>query len=155
MPVKSVFKGILSCPVRAIPKGPNEKKIFKIATGFLIQNWIILVPMPVNADCKKYISDFINSFEDLCKNVYIRSAYKSGVSGITTHSGLLNQVSEEGNYWNVIQSAAKKDIVFHSCSCLSDVLMDYTINHIIYLIFGERKDPTTWDDEVKTFVSGN
>jgi len=48
-PISTMFHGVLSCPLRAIPKGPNDTQFFISSTGQKIQHWIMLIPMP--ADC--------------------------------------------------------------------------------------------------------
>ena len=115
----------------------------------------MLVPMPADIDYWKYVPQFICKFQALCKKTFIRSAYEHGVDVITKHQGLMAQVSSDGNYWHVIDNAAQKDIIFKSHNCLSEVLLDNTINMVVPLIFGVRKDPTTWADLVTTYAFGN
>ena len=150
-----LFNGILSCPVWAFPKGPNEIKTFKSVKGQNIQHWIMLVPMPVDIDSMEYIQQFIWCFLALTKKPYIRSAYKSGVCAITQHQALRNQISEEGVYWNVIDNAAQQNIIFLHYDCISEVLLDYTIKETVSLMFDVRKDPNTWTDSVKAYAFGN
>jgi hypothetical protein len=150
--INNMFNGILACPVRAIPNGPNQTQTFQSVKGQNIQHWIMLVPMPVDAEHSKYIPNFISKFQDLCKKPFIRSAYKTAVVEITQHFGLINQVSEDGNYWNVIENASQKDLIFNRKDCLSEVLLDFTIKEIVFLMFGVKKDPTTWTDSVKKLL---
>ena len=89
------------------------------------------------------------------QKTYIRSAYKSGVNAIIQHPGLMSQILEEGSYWNVLDNAVQKEIIFKSTNCLSEVLLDYTIKEVVSLMFGVRKDPNTWSDYVKTYAFGN
>ena len=111
--------------------------------------------MPADIDLFEYIQQFISKFQALAKKAFIRSAYKSGIAGITQHSGLLNQISEDGNYWNVIENSAEKDIIIKSNNCLSEVLLDSTIKDIVSLMFGVNKDPSTWTDSIHTYAFGN
>ena len=152
--ISTMFNGILACPVREVPNGPNEIQTFKTAKGQNIQHWIMLVPMPADIDSSEYIPAFLSKFQALCKKPFIRSAYKSGVIAITQHHGLVTQISEEGNYWNVLDNAAQKDIIYKSNNCLSEVLLDNTIKEVVSLMFGEKKDPNTWTDSVKIYTFG-
>ena len=87
-PISHAFSGILSCPVRA-PDGSNNIETFKSGKGQNIQHWIMLVPMPSNIDYSEYIPLFLSKFQALYKKTYIKSAYKSGVMGITSNSGMI------------------------------------------------------------------
>ena len=153
--ISDMFNGVLACPVRAVPNGPNDTKTFKSVKGQNIQHWIMLVPMPVDIDSSEYIKEFIHCFQDLCKKLFIRDAYKSGVNAISQHPGMLNQISPDGNYWNVIDNAVENNIIFKSFNCLSEVLQDFTISVVVPLMFGVRRDATAWPDSIKTYASGN
>ena len=153
--ISTMFNGILACPVRAVPNGPNETQTFKSVKGQNIQHWIMLVPMPIDIDSSKYISQFIANFQGLCQKAFIRSAYKSGVISITQHPGLLGQISEDGNYWHVINNAGQKDFIKKFNTCLSEVLLEYTLKEVVALTFDVKKDPSTWTDTVKTYAYGN
>jgi hypothetical protein len=153
--ISTMFNGILASPVRAVPNGPNEIKSFRSQKGQIIQHLIMLVPMPADIDSSEYIPQFISKFQDLSKKQFIRSAYQTGIAGITQHSGLLHQILEDGNYWNVIDKAVEKDTIFNSNNCLSEVLLDSTIKEIVSLMFGVKKDPNTWTDSIKTYAFGN
>lgn len=155
LPISEQFKGILACPVRANPNGPNETQTFKTAKGQNIQHWIMLVPMPANIDSSEYIPTFIAKFQALCRQLYIRSAYQSGVKVITQHQGLINQISEQGSYWNAINSATGNNIVFQHNTSLSQVLLDQTIKDIVSFMFGVKKDSSTWSDAVRNYAFGN
>ena len=137
--INPMFHGILACPVRATPKGPNENQFFKSAKGQKIYHWILLVPMPADVEPSDYIQKFIFNFQALTRKPYIKSAYKNGVQGFTKHHGLLNQVDEEGNYWTVIENVSQKDVLFQAKTCLSEVLMDCTIQELVSLIFNAKK----------------
>ena len=115
----------------------------------------MLVPMPGDIDSSEYVNKFISSFQALCKKSHIRSAYKSGIYAITQHNGMLNQIAQEGNYWNVIANAGKNDILFKPFNCLSEVLLDNHIQDIVHFMYGLQKDQSTWPDSVKTFAFGN
>ena len=154
-PISPVFDGILSCPVRAEPNGANVTKTFKSVKGQNIQHWIMLVPMPPEMDYSEYIPLFLSKFQALYKKPYIQSAYKSGVAAITTHCGLINQISEEGNYWHVLDDATEKEIIYQSHQSLSQVLLDCTINEIVSTIFGVKRDSNTWTVAVKAYAFGN
>ena len=154
-PISKMFNGILPCPVRAVPNGPNEIENFKSVKGQNIQHWIMLVPMPADIDSLEYIPQFLASFQALCRKAFIRSAYKSGVIAITKHDGLIAQISEEGNYWHVIDTAGHKDLIMKSHTCLSELLLDYTIKEVVSLMFNVKKDPSTWTETAKTFAYGN
>ena len=154
-PISKMFNGILPCPVRAVPDGPNEIKTFKSVKGQNIQHWIMLVPMPAHIDSSEYIPQFIASFQALCRKAFIQSAYKSGGIAMTQHSGLIAQISEDGNYWRVIDTAGHKDLIMKSHTCLSEVLLDYTIKKVVLLMFYVKKDPSTWTKTVKTYTYGN
>ena len=154
-PISPAFSGILSCPIRAVPNGPNDIETFRSGKGQNIQHWIMLVPMPSDIDYSEYIPIFISKFQDLYKKPYIKSAYKSGVSGITTNTGMINQLSEEGSYWNVLDNTNEKEIMFRSFTSLSEVLLDKTIEQVVPIMFGVKKDPNTWTDDVKAYAYGN
>ena len=153
--ISEMFNGIFTCAVRADPKGSNEIQTFRSNKGQNIQHWIMLVPMPADIDYSEYIHLFIGSFQHLCKKQFIRSAYKSGVQGFTSHHGLLSQVSEDGSYWHAIDNAFQKDVIFKYNTCLKEVLLDSVIKDVVSLMFGVKKDPNTWTDSVKTFAFGN
>ena len=153
--ISDIFNGILACPICAVPNGENEKQVFKSVKGQTIQHWILLVPMPVDIDSSEYIPLFISKFQALCKKPFIRSAYKSGVEVITKHNGLITQISQEGNYWHVLNNADQNNIIFQSNVNLLEVLMNQTIKDIVSTTFGVTKDPNTWTDSVKTYAYRN
>ena len=62
---------------------------------------------------------------------------------------MMNQISEDGTYWKVLDGAAEKEVMSQSCNCLSEVLLDSTIKEVVCLIFGVKKDPATWNDSIK------
>ena len=155
MAISDIFNGILACPICAVPNGENEKWVFKSVKGQTIQHWILLVPMPVDIDSSEYIPLFISKFQALCKKPFIRSAYKSGVEVITKHNGLITQISQEGNYWHVLDHADQNDIIIQYNVNLLEVLMNQTIKEIVPLMFGVTSDPNTWSDSVKTHAFGN
>ena len=72
--ISKMFNGILPCPVRAVPNGPNDLETFKSVKGQNIQHWIMSVPMPAGIDSLEYIPQFIASFQALCRKAVIRSA---------------------------------------------------------------------------------
>ena len=115
----------------------------------------MLVPMPSNMVYSEYIPVFLSKFQALYKKPYIQSAYKSGVEGITKHSGMINQISEDGNYWDVLDDATEKEVISQSFHSLSEVLMDFTIKEVVSIMFHVMKDPNTWNDAVKAFAFGN
>ena len=115
----------------------------------------MLVPMPSKYNYNKYIPLFLNKFQALYKKPYIQLAYKSGVAGITLHSGLISQISEEGNYWQVLDSATEKEVISQSSDSLSEILLDYTIKVVVSNMFGVEQDPQTWTDAVKFYAFGN
>ena len=147
---------ILSCPVCAVPNGPNETKTFKSGKGVPIQHWILLVPMSSDAIASQSIKCFLSDFQRLYRFPDIQMAYQTGVAGTTTHQGLISQVSEKGNYWKVLNEATGKEVISQHCDSLSEVLQDFTIKEIVFTMFnGEvKKDPNTWDDYIKTYAFG-
>ena len=153
--IHDMFKGILACQVQASPNGCNEVETFRTGKGQNIQHWILLVPMPVEINFSEYITEFLSTFQSLCKKQYIRSAYKSGVRAISEHHGLMTAISENGNYWIGMNNAFQKEITFESNNCLSEVLMDGAIKEIVSLMFGVQKDPNTWTDSVKAYAYGH
>ena len=152
-PISKVFNGIIACPVRATD-GKNEIDTFQTASHQTIQHWFMLVPMPADIDDNEYITNFIKQFHKICQRPDIRSAYHEGVSGISTHSGMLNQVDDQGYYWTVVESAAEREIITKHCACLSEVLMDFTIREIVRNMFGINKAPDTWPTGIETFAYG-
>ena len=84
----------------------------------------------------------------------IQSAYKSGVACITKHPTMINQISEDGTYWKVLEGAAEKEVMSQSCHCLSEVILDFTIKEVVSLMFGVEKDPATWNDSIKVYAFG-
>ena len=154
-PISDMFNGVLSCPVRAIPNGPNKTKTFVSVKGQKIQHWILLVPMPADVDFTGYVKEFVSWFHQLCKKPYVRSAYKSGVEAISTYPGKIDAISEDGNYWIVIDTTAQKDFTIQSNFCLSEVLQDYTIKEDVSLMFGLNKDFNLRSESVKTYAFRN
>ena len=61
--ISPMFDGILSCPLRAVPNGPNEIKTFKTAKDKHFLHWILLVPMPSGVVSSQYIKTFLTSFK--------------------------------------------------------------------------------------------
>lgn len=153
-PISSMFDGILSCPQRAEPKGSNSVKSFTTPSGHSIHQHLMLVPMPADTDYYKFIPNFLSTFHDMCKEIYIRAAYESGVQGMTAHQGLLEEVAPGGKYWTVLEKAFDSKIAYQSSDCLSEAFCDFTIYEVVYLMFGMNKDPKTWTDSVKTFALG-
>jgi hypothetical protein len=150
--ISDMFDGVVSCPVRAVCKGPNEIETVISAKGQKIQHWIMLIPMPADVDPAGFIQVFLSTFHELCKKEYIRSAYKSGVEGLTKHQGLISQVTEDGNYWYIMDNAFQKDIITKTCNCLSEVLLDYTILDVVYSMFGMGKNSDTWNEAIKAYA---
>ena len=111
--------------------------------------------MPVDVDPSEYIQDFIQQFQNICKKSCICSTYKSGIVAITQHSSMLNQISQDGNYWTILDNAVQNDIIFKSYNCLSEFLLDQTISQVIDSMFGLKDDATTWPDSVKIYAFGN
>jgi hypothetical protein len=153
--IDDAFDGILSSPVRAAPNGLNEIETFKSAKNKNIQHWIMLVPMPTDVDYSEYIPLFLSKFQDLYKQPYIQLAYKSGVEGIITNTTLLTQVSEDGNYWTILDNANEKEIIFKTSHSLSEVLTDYYIKEVVSTMFGVGKDPEAWTGAVKAYAFGH
>ena len=154
-PISPKFEGILACPVRAVPNGPNDIKTFKTSKSRFFQHWIMLVPIPSNMDCSQFIPAFLKEFKELYKMTFIKSAYKSGVGMITTHEGLMNQISYDGNYWKVLDNATEKELMFESFHYLSELLLDYNIRSVVSKTFGVEEDPSTWPDAVKNYAFAN
>ena len=111
-PIDSAFDGILSCPLQATPNGPNENMTFISALGKTIQMWIMLVPMPTDIDPSEYIPQFLGKLQALSKKTYIQLAYKFGVASITKHEGSMEQISEGGKYWHVLNNATKEEVIY-------------------------------------------
>ena len=65
--INQIFKGILACPVRAVPNDPNEPETFTTGKGQNIQHWIMLIPMPADVFTSDYIKCFISEFGALIK----------------------------------------------------------------------------------------
>lgn len=153
--INRIFHGLLACPVRAVPNGPNEPETFKSAKGQRIQHWIMLVPMPADIDTSEYIPLFISEFTSLSKKAFIRSAYHYQVSQITKHSGLLNQISSSGIYWNIIDKASQNDVITQHNNCLSEVLLDFTIREVVSVGLGVSKNTNTWSESIQHYAFGN
>lgn len=154
-PIDSEFEGVLSCPVRAVPNGPNDVKTFRSGKGKYIQYWIMLVPMPADTNYAEYIPKFLRQLQALSKRADIKSAYKTGIAAISEHPVLLNQVSDEGLYWNVLDDVTEKEVISECFHSLSEVLLDFTIKEVVSLTFGVTKDRDTWSDGVKAYAFGN
>ena len=77
------------------------------------------------------------------------------MAGITTHPGFMSQISEEGNYWKVLEDATGKEVISQSCQSLAEVLMDFTIKEVISTMFGVKWDPNTWTGDIKLYAFGN
>ena len=152
--ISPMFNDVLTCPVRAVPRGASETKTFKSVKGQTIQHWILLIPMPANVDSTEYVTEFISNFQALCKKTFIRSAYKVGVTEITQHPGLLTSVSEDGNYWITVDNASQREIIFDSHMCLSEVLCDFTIKMVGSMMFDVNKDLTSWPPAVTKYAFG-
>ena len=67
---------------------------------------------------------------------------------------MLNQISQDRNYWNVLDNAVQNDIVFKYFNCLSEFLLDQTIRDVVMSMFGLGVDSTTWPDSVKKYAFG-
>ena len=152
-PISSIFNGVLARPVRD-PKDKNKIKTFQTKSHQTIQHWIMLVPMPADIVSSEYINIFINKFQKLCQRSDIKSAYYEGVRGISSHSGMLSQVDDQGNYWNVIANATEKEISIKFCACLSEVLMDDNIKEVVEFMFGGEKSRDGWPSGIETFAYG-
>lgn len=111
--------------------------------------------MAADVDFTDYIKEFLSCFHQLCKKPFIKSAYKSGVEAITTHAGLINATSVDGNYWSVIDNTTQKDFVIQSNFCLSEILQDFTIKEVVSTMFGVSKDFNLWSESVKAYAFGN
>ena len=85
----------------------------------------------------------------------IKSAYKCCVNAYTQHAQMLSQISKEGNYWKVLDDAAKAGVLSKSFQCLQEVLLDSTIKEAISKMFNAEKDSKTWTHEIKTYAFGN
>jgi hypothetical protein len=152
--INKIFYGLLACPVRAVPNGPNEPETFRTAKGQSIQHWIILVPMPADIDTSEYIPLFISEFTSLSKKAYIKSAYHYQVSNISKHPGLLNQIDSNGSYWNIIDKACHNDVITQHYNSLSEVLLNSTIKEVISIGLGVSKDTNTWSDSIQHYAFG-
>ena len=148
------FDGIFAAGLQAEPKGPNEIKTFKTSNNKYIQQWILMVPMPIELEYFKYIPKFLSQFQSLCKMPLIQSGYKSGVAGFSHYPGLMNQLSENGSYWQVLDNAIEKDIIIEECHCLAEVLMDNTIKEVVSRMFHVKKGQDVWADDVKAYAFG-
>ena len=153
--INKIFHGLLACPVRAVPNGPNEPETFRSAKGQNIQHWIMLIPFPADIDILEYIPLFISEFTTLTKKGYIRSAYHYQVSNISKHPGLLNQIDANGSYWNIIDKACHNDIITQHNNSLSEVLLNSTIKEVISVGLGISKDNKTWSDSIQHHAFGN
>ena len=111
--------------------------------------------MPADADFRSFIQKKLSGFQSLCKKPSVRSVYKTGVAEITHYPGMINVIAQDGIYWNIIDSAAQKDIIIQSKGCLSEVLMDFTIKEVVSLMFGLKKDINAWSESVRTYAFGN
>ena len=152
--INGIFKGMLACPVRADPNGPNEPETFKSAKGQIIQHWINVIPMPADIDTSEFIPLFISEFTSLSKKAFIKSAYHYQVSNHSSHPGLLNQIDANGSYWNIIDKACHNDVITQHHNSLLEVLMNSTIREVISIGLGESKDINTWSDAVKHYAFG-
>ena len=152
--ISKIFCGILACPVRSTPNGPNEPETFMSSKGQMIQHLIILIPMPADIDTSEFIPLCISELSSLCKKTFIRSAYHYQVSNISKHPGLLNQIQTTGSYWNILEEACQNDVATQRCDCLSEVLMNSTIKEVISLGLGVSKDTNTWSDSIKHYAFG-
>ena len=115
----------------------------------------MLVPMPADIDTSEYIPLFISAFTSLSKKAFIRSAYHYQVSQITKHSGLLNQISSSGIYWNIIDKASQNDVITQHNNCLSEVLLDFTIREVVSVGLGVSKNINTWSESIQHYAFGN
>ena len=61
-PISDMFHGVLSCPVKTFPNGPNKTRTFQPVKGQKIHQWILLVPMPADVDFMNYIKEFLSCF---------------------------------------------------------------------------------------------
>ena len=120
-----------------------------------IQYWIMLVRMPADMEYTEYVPIFLHHLQALSKRADIRLAYKSGVTIISKFAAMLNQVSDDGQYWNVLCDATEKEVIFQSFHSLSEVLMDATIREVVSRTFGVKKDEDTWSDGIKAYAFGN
>jgi len=152
--INKMFSGLLACPLRAVPNGPNEPEVFRSAKGQNIQHWIMLIPMPADIDTSEYIPLFISEFTSLSKKAYIRTAYHYQVSNTSKHPGLLNQIDTNGTYWNIIDKACHSDVITQHNNSLSEVLLNSTIKEVISIGLGVNKDTSIWSDSIQHYAFG-
>ena len=117
-----------------------------------MQHYTLLVPKPRQTSYSEYIPKFLKEFQSLYKSPIVKSGYKSGVEGISTHSGMLSYVSEGGKYWNVLDDATKEEVIFQYCLSLDQVLLDSTIKVVVSNMFGVKKDLQAWTDPIKAYA---
>ena len=110
--------------------------------------------MPTDTSYKEYIPKFLQEFQALIHLYHIKSAYCAGVNEITTSTAMVNQVSNEGNYWKVLENATQEKVATHSCKSLSEILLKSTINILAYNMFGVKDESDTWTDSIKAFAYG-
>ena len=68
---------------------------------------------------------------------------------------MISQVSEDGDYWKVLDDVTEKEIISQSCHSLAEILMENTIKQVVPTMFGIEKDPDTWADDIKAYAFGN
>ncbi len=154
VPISSIFNGILSCTVRALPKGPNEIQTFKTGSNQTIQHWIMLVPMPANIVSNEYIKSFVEGFQTITKRSDIRSGYHEGVCLISQNYGMRSQVEGDGSYWTIFDDASEREIIIQHCTCLSNILCDFTIKVVVKNMFGIDKARTSWPEAIEEYAYG-
>ena len=76
------------------------------------------------------------------------------MAGFSQYPGLMNQLSEDGSYWHVLDNASEKDIISEECHCLAEVLMDHTIKEVVSRMFHVKKDQDAWADDIKAYAFG-
>jgi len=154
VPISSIFNRILSCPVRALPKGPNEIKTFKTGSNQTIQHWIMLVPMPANIVSNEYIKSFVEGFQKITLRSDIRSGYHEGVCLISQNYGMRRQVEGDGYYWTIFDDASDREIIIQHCTCLSDILCDFTIKVVVNNMFGIDTPCNAWPEAIEEYAYG-
>ena len=65
-----------------------------------------------------------------------------------------NQVEGDGYYWTIFDDASQREIIIQNCTCLSDILMDFTIKVVVKNMFGIDKARKAWPEVIEEYAYG-
>jgi hypothetical protein len=65
-----------------------------------------------------------------------------------------SQVEGDGYYWTIFDDASEREIIIQHCTCLSDILMDFTITALVKNMFGIVTARNAWPEAIEEYAYG-